>query len=331
MISNALSPHVQSRPSLLLVPSAMALKAVLILAALGLVYSENSHCSAFGGTNGNDGRDCTCGDKAFSDCLEPVTDDQIHTANLEECKFQCDLFASFGACDWFIYVTAGMDENCHLFGPVPTVATVDNHACAQDNGVGHVHRGLQHGLQVPQPLGLFNALEKGLHGVRFLFACFDQLGKRLSHHMDVLNPLELRNWFDCLSRFVVCGNGLGAGTTKDDKVKERVGAEPVVPVHGRAAHLSSSIEAGHDLVIAICIKCKSFAAVVGGDATHVVVDSGNDRDGLPGDIYTSKDHRSLGDTWQPGHQLLRGQMVQLQEDVILFWATAPALADFHGH
>merc|ERR1719341_1625894 len=91
MISNALSPHVQSRPSLLLVPSAMALKAVLILAALGLVYSENSHCSAFGGTNGNDGRDCTCGDKAFSDCLEPVTDDQIHTANLEECKFQCDV------------------------------------------------------------------------------------------------------------------------------------------------------------------------------------------------------------------------------------------------
>merc|ERR1712107_140853 len=68
--------------------SAMALKALLILAALGLVYSENSHCSAFSGANGNDGRDCTCGDKAFEDCIEPVTDDQIHTADFAECKFQ---------------------------------------------------------------------------------------------------------------------------------------------------------------------------------------------------------------------------------------------------
>merc|ERR1719216_408364 len=90
----------------------MALKALLILAAIGLVFSENSHCSA-----NNANRDCTCGDKAFFDCIEPVTDDQIHTADFEECKFQCDLFASFGACDWFLFVTAGPDENCHLFGP----------------------------------------------------------------------------------------------------------------------------------------------------------------------------------------------------------------------
>merc|ERR1719242_1129873 len=90
----------------------MALKSVLILAAIGLVYSEYSKCSA-----GNDKRDCTCADKAFNDCQEPVTEDEIHVANLEECKFQCDLFNSFGACDWFLYVEAGMDENCHLFGP----------------------------------------------------------------------------------------------------------------------------------------------------------------------------------------------------------------------
>merc|ERR1712233_28132 len=92
--------------------SAMALKALLILAAIGLVFSENSHCSA-----NNANRDCTCGDKAFFDCIEPVTDDQIHTADFEECKFQCDLFASFGACDWFLFVNSGPDENCHLFGP----------------------------------------------------------------------------------------------------------------------------------------------------------------------------------------------------------------------
>jgi hypothetical protein len=37
--------------------------------------------------------------------------------DLNECKLQCDLFASFGACDWFLFVEAGQDENCHLFGP----------------------------------------------------------------------------------------------------------------------------------------------------------------------------------------------------------------------
>merc|ERR1719242_208436 len=90
----------------------MALKSVLILAAIGLVSSEYSKCSA-----GNDKRDCTCADKAFNDCQEPVTEDQIHVADLAECKFQCDLFNSFGACDWFLYVKSGQDENCHLFGP----------------------------------------------------------------------------------------------------------------------------------------------------------------------------------------------------------------------
>jgi len=63
-------------------------------------------------------RDCSCSDFSYKDCQEPVTEDQIHTANLEECIFQCDLFHSFGACDWFLYdQTDGMDENCHLFGP----------------------------------------------------------------------------------------------------------------------------------------------------------------------------------------------------------------------
>merc|ERR550539_1507836 len=90
----------------------MALKSVLILAAIGLVYSEYSKCSA-----NNDKRDCTCADKAFNDCQEPVTEDQIHVADLAECHFQCELFNSFGACDWFLYVKSGQDENCHLFGP----------------------------------------------------------------------------------------------------------------------------------------------------------------------------------------------------------------------
>merc|ERR1711922_77365 len=62
--------------------------------------------------------DCTCGDKAFDSCEEPNTNDKFHVDTIDECKFQCDLFNSFGACDWFLfYQGGGMDENCHLFGP----------------------------------------------------------------------------------------------------------------------------------------------------------------------------------------------------------------------
>merc|ERR1712107_696943 len=92
------------------VPATMALKAVLLLATVALVSSQSS-CNT-------DDRDCKCADKLFQDCQEPVTADMIHVADLAECKFQCDLFNSFGACDWFVYEqTGGMDENCHLFGP----------------------------------------------------------------------------------------------------------------------------------------------------------------------------------------------------------------------
>merc|ERR1719402_1031182 len=83
----------------------MALKALLVLASVGLVYSQ-SHCSAHvdGETPGiNSGRDCTCGDKAFDECDEPATNDKFHTNNIDECWFQCDLFHGFNACDWFLY------------------------------------------------------------------------------------------------------------------------------------------------------------------------------------------------------------------------------------
>merc|ERR1719219_3171630 len=88
----------------------MALKAVLLLAAfVGLVYSATP-CTGKG--------DCTCADKSFDECDEPNTGDKVHVETWSECKAQCDLFASFGACAWWLYdQQQGMDENCHLFSP----------------------------------------------------------------------------------------------------------------------------------------------------------------------------------------------------------------------
>jgi len=39
----------------------------------------------------------------------------MHTADLKECIFQCNLFDSFGACNWLAFYYSGRDENCHLF------------------------------------------------------------------------------------------------------------------------------------------------------------------------------------------------------------------------
>jgi len=91
----------------------MALKVVvLILATIGFACSQNSHCSAYGdGTN--DGRDCSCADRFFGECMELSTGSQLLVANLEECKSLCSVWS---ACEWFIFDrSVGEHLNCKMF------------------------------------------------------------------------------------------------------------------------------------------------------------------------------------------------------------------------
>merc|ERR1711981_751977 len=74
------------------VPSTMALKTVLLLALVGLVYSLS--CSG--------DRDCTCADKAFGECDEPGAGDAVHVNTWQECKAQCDLFFSKDDCGGYV-------------------------------------------------------------------------------------------------------------------------------------------------------------------------------------------------------------------------------------
>ncbi len=57
--------------------------------------------------------------------------------------------------------------------------------------------------------------------------------------------------------------------------------------------------------------------VVGGDATHVVVHRGQHGDRLLGHVHTSENRSGLGDARQALVQHLRGQVVQVQVDVVL--------------
>ena len=72
-----------------------------------------------------------------------------------------------------------------------------------------------------------------------------------------------------------------------------------------------------------------LSLVVGWDATHVVVHSGQHGDGVFGDVHASEDHGRLGDAGQTGGQLLRGQVVQLQVDVVLLWTHTPTEEERH--
>merc|ERR1712130_134873 len=94
------------------VSSNMTLKAVLILATIDLACSENSHCSAYeDGTN--DGRDCSCADSFYSQCMEPSTDGKLPVANIEECQSLCSVWSG---CEWFIFDQSGGEHlNCKMF------------------------------------------------------------------------------------------------------------------------------------------------------------------------------------------------------------------------
>jgi hypothetical protein len=63
----------------------------------------------------------------------------------------------------------------------------------------------------------------------------------------------------------------------------------------------------------------------------VIVDSRENRDGLLGDIDTSKDSSGLRDTWQTLMKDLGRKMAELQEDVVLFGTDATALTNLNRH
>lgn len=72
-----------------------------------------------------------------------------------------------------------------------------------------------------------------------------------------------------------------------------------------------------------CRQTAYLSFVVCGDSSHVVVNCGQDGDGLFGDVHSSKDHRRLRDPGQPCGQLLRRQVVKLQVHVVLLWTDTP--------
>lgn len=124
---------------------------------------------------------------------------------------------------------------------------------------------------------------------------------------------------------------VGDGTAKDDKIQQGVGTQTVGTVDGHTGGLTAGVQTGDNLVVAGLVDGQDLTSVLGGDTTHVVVDGGQDRDGLLADIDTRENAGSLRDTGQTLGQDLGRQMAQLQVDVVLVGADTTALADLEGH
>lgn len=75
---------------------------------------------------------------------------------------------------------------------------------------------------------------------------------------------------------------LCTGAPEDHDVQERVGAQAVGAVDGRAGGLACGHEAWDDFVRVGGGGGKDLAIVVGGDASHVVVDGWEDWNGFLG-------------------------------------------------
>ena len=121
------------------------------------------------------------------------------------------------------------------------------------------------------------------------------------------------------------------GAAKHHQVDQRVAAQSIGSVHGDAGGFAQGHEARHDVVGIATFKRQHLAVVVGGNAAHVVVHGWQDRDRLATQVDAGEDLGAFGDAGQPFVQDLGVQVIQMQEDVILFRPHAAAFPDLDGH
>jgi len=74
-----------------------------------------------------------------------------------------------------------------------------------------------------------------------------------------------------------------------------------------------------------------LSVVIGGNTTHIVVDSRKDRNRLLRDIHTGEDLRSLRDTRKTLGKKLGRKMVQVQVNVVLVRSAATTFTNFDSH
>lgn len=155
-----------------------------------------------------------------------------------------------------------------------------------------------------------------------------------SQVVEVLNGLLTnvsRRRLMSLARSELGGNVESNGTAKDDKIEERVGTETVSTVDRDTGRLTAGVETGNNSVLALSVLSKSLTSPLGGDTTHIVVDSGDNGNGLLGDIDTGENGGGLRDTGETLVENGCGEMGELEVDVVILGADTTAVTDLHSH
>merc|ERR1719453_1700160 len=117
-------------------------------------------------------------------------------------------------------------------------------------------------------------------------------------------------------------------SAKDNEIEQGVGTQSIGTMDRGRGSLASSQDAWNN---SVALTLQDLALPVGGDASHVVVDSWQDWSWLLGDIDTSEDLGSLRDAWKTLGQSLRWEVIEMEVNVVLVWANTSAFTDLHGH
>jgi len=171
-----------------------------------------------------------------------------------------------------------------------------------------------------------------LHGQSDLSSGLSSL--RVSDSVKVSNGLLtsiLGKFSLSLARLEGFNSGVSCPSAEDDEIKERVGTKSISTVNRCASDFTSSKETVNNLILSISTLGDDLSLPVSRDTTHVVVDSGNDRNGFFSYINTSENVGCLGNTWKSFLEGIGRKMVQVEVNVILLGANTSALNDFHGH
>lgn len=171
-----------------------------------------------------------------------------------------------------------------------------------------------------------------LHGQSDLSGALGAIrGADLVEDLDVVGSSVGGKGLQLVTGVEVVSDGVRHGTAEDDEIQQRVGTQTVGSVNGHTGSLTAGEQTGDDLVVALLVNGENLTGVSGRDTTHVVVDGGQDGDGLLSDVDASEDTSSLRDTRQTLSKDLSGQVAQLEEDVVLLSSNTATVTDLHGH
>ena len=126
-------------------------------------------------------------------------------------------------------------------------------------------------------------------------------------------------------------HGVAGLLAEHQQVGERIGAQTVGAVHRGAAAFAGRVEAWNRLVRIATRGHDDLAVIVGGDATHLVVAGGHDRDRFLDRVDVGELAGDFANARQTLFDHVDAEMVELEQDIVGVLAGAAAFLDLGGH